>query len=122
MMNLLARFAESRAKRVLIVAALFFVVAGALGAGVADRLDPYGADDPDTQSVQAQDRLEAAGYRGTGVVVLIEDVDVKSPAGQERVEGIADRVAKDPAVQKVSGYLDTQSPDFISEDGNATYL
>jgi uncharacterized membrane protein YdfJ with MMPL/SSD domain len=118
----LARLADRRGRRVVVLCVVFFAAAGALGAGVADRLDPYGADDPDTESVQAQNRLEAAGYRDTGVVVLIEDVDVKSAAGQERVEGIADRVAKDPAVQKVSGYLDTGSRDFISEDGNATYL
>ena len=39
------------------------IVAGALGAGVASRLDPYGADDPATESVQADERLEDAGYQ-----------------------------------------------------------
>ena len=45
-MNRLARMASGHARRVLAIAGIFFLVAGALGAGVADRLDPYGADDP----------------------------------------------------------------------------
>ncbi len=121
MLDRLAGLAERRGRRVVLISIAFFAMAGALGAGVADRLDPYGADDPDTESVQAQDRLEAAGYRGTGVVVLIKG-DVTSAAGRERVEEIADQVAKDDAVQQVTGYLDTGSRDFVSEDGDATYL
>jgi len=31
----------------------------------------YGADDPSTESVIADQRLEDAGYRETGVVVLV---------------------------------------------------
>src|ERR671915_106491 len=81
MMDRLARLADRRARRVLAIAALFFVVAGALGAGVADRLDPYGADDPDTESVIAAERLEGAGFRETGVVVLVDGADVRSPRG-----------------------------------------
>ena len=84
-MKRLAELAQRRGRRVVIVAAIFFVGAGALGAGVADRLDPYGADDPDTESVRADERLEAAGFRDTGVVVLLEDVDVRSAAGRRRV-------------------------------------
>ena len=49
-------------------------------AAVADRLDPYGADDPATESVKADNLLEDAGYRDTGVIVLVEDVDVADAA------------------------------------------
>jgi hypothetical protein len=45
MMERLARLANRRARRVLIFTAILFVVAGALGAGAAQRLDPFGADD-----------------------------------------------------------------------------
>ena len=65
MTDRLARLADGHARRVLIFAAIFFVVAGALGAGVADRLDPYGADDPSTESVKADETLRDAGYRDT---------------------------------------------------------
>ena len=71
-------------KRVLLIAGIFFVLAGALGAGVADRLDPYGADDPDKESFIAKEKLEAAGYRDPQAIVLI-DADVATPEGEQRV-------------------------------------
>ncbi|MGH3092411.1 MAG: hypothetical protein ACRDOG_08830 [Gaiellaceae bacterium] len=107
MLERLARLADRRARRVLIFAAVFFVVAGALGAGVADRLDPFGADDPDTESVVADERLERAGFRETGVVVLVEGVDVRSPRGRERIEGISRELGRDPDVASVSSFLTT---------------
>jgi RND superfamily putative drug exporter len=122
MIDRLANLAQRRGKRVVIGAVMFSVAAGALGAGVADRLDPYGADDPDTESVQSDDRLEAAGYRDTALVVLIDDADPRTAAGRERVESLADQIAADPAVAGVSGYLSTRSDAFISADGQATYL
>jgi uncharacterized membrane protein YdfJ with MMPL/SSD domain len=122
MFDALAGLADRRGRRVVILAVVFFLFAGAVGAGVADRLDPYGADDPDTESVQADERLEDAGYRPTGVVVLIEDVDVTSREGRERVESIAREVGQDPDVMQVTGFLETGSRAFVSEDGDATYL
>ena len=122
MMERLAELAQRRGRRVVIIAAIFFLVAGALGAGVADRLDPYGADDPDTESVRADERLESAGFRETGVVILIEDVDVRSAEGRERVGAIADELAANPDVAEVSSFVNTRSPDFVSSDGNSTYV
>jgi uncharacterized membrane protein YdfJ with MMPL/SSD domain len=121
-MERLARLVDRRSKRVLILAAVLFVVAGAVGARVADHLDPYGADDPGTESVIASHRLEQAGFRETGVIVLVEGVDVRSPAGRERVQAISRRLEQDSDVASVSGFLDTRSRDFISRDGTSTYL
>jgi uncharacterized membrane protein YdfJ with MMPL/SSD domain len=118
----LARLVDGHSKQVLIAAAILFVVAGAFGARVADQLDPYGADDPDTESVIASHRLEQAGFRETGVIVLIEGADVGSPAGRERVEAISHTLERDPDVASVSGFLNTGSRDFISHDGRSTYL
>ena len=61
MMNRLAILADRRARWLTIAAVVLFAAAGVLGAGVADKLDPYGAEDPGTESVRADDRLEAAG-------------------------------------------------------------
>jgi uncharacterized membrane protein YdfJ with MMPL/SSD domain len=122
MMDRLARLADRRARRVLALAAVFFVVAGALGAGVADRLDPYGAEDPDTESVIADNRLEQAGFRDTAVVVLVRGVDVRSREGRARVELLAQRLEADPDVASVAGFPSTHSPDFVSRDGRSTYL
>jgi RND superfamily putative drug exporter len=122
MFEALARLANRHAKRTLILALVVFAAAGVFGAGVADKLDPYGAEDPDTESVQADERLEAAGYRETDVVVLLEDTDPRSPAGSERIDEVTSTIADDPAVAKVSGYANTRSPAFVSKSGDATYL
>ena len=73
MFNSLASLAERHGKRTVILAAIFFVIAGGVGGSVAKHLDPYGADDPSTQSVIADHRLEAAGFRDVSVIVLIEN-------------------------------------------------
>jgi len=122
MLDRLAGLAQRRGRWVVICAVVFFGVAGALGGAVADRLAPYDAEDPDTESAQAEDRLEAAGYRDTGVVVLIDDVDVTSPQGRERVRDVSTLVARDRDVESVAGYLETGSEDFVSRDGDTTYL
>ena len=121
-MRRLAGLADRRPKRVLIIAALLFAVAGVLGAGVADRLAPYGADDPDSESVIAEERLEKAGYRATEVIVLIEGADVEIPAGAQRVRALASDLEADDDVASVNGFLTTKSAAFVSRDGDATYL
>jgi uncharacterized membrane protein YdfJ with MMPL/SSD domain len=122
MLERLARLADRRGRRVVIAAAVFFAGAGALGAGVADRLDPYGADDPATESVKATERLEDAGYRETGVVVLVDDVAVDSPAGRERIETLTRDIRADEDVTQVASFYTTRSRDFVSRDGSSTYL
>jgi uncharacterized membrane protein YdfJ with MMPL/SSD domain len=122
MLEQLAILADRRGRWVVIVAVVLSIAAGALGAGVADRLDPYGADDPATESVKAADRLEQAGYRETGVVVLVDDVDVDSAAGRERIEGLTERIGSDEDVDAVASFYTTGSRDFVSRDGGSTYL
>ena len=122
MFNALANLAERRGRIVVIAAFVLAFGAAAIGGSVADKLDPYGNDDPATESVQATDRLEAAGFRDASVVVLVEDAPVKQAAGQARVEKLSRELRADPDVREVQGYLDTRSPDFLSKDGNATYL
>jgi uncharacterized membrane protein YdfJ with MMPL/SSD domain len=122
MFNSLASFAQRRGKRTVIFAAVFFVVAGALGGGVASKLAPYGDDDPATESVKATDRLEADGYRDPSVIVLFQNTSPTSQAGQQKIQQVERQLRADPDVARVIGYLDTQSRDFVSSDGNATYL
>jgi uncharacterized membrane protein YdfJ with MMPL/SSD domain len=122
MFERLARLADRRGKGVVIAAVAFSIIAGALGAGVADRLDPYGADDPDTESVKADERLEDAGYRETGVIVLVDGVDVDSAADRERIQALEEEVAADEDVIEVASFYTTGSRDFVSTDGSSTYL
>ena len=106
----------------MITAAVLFVAAGALGGGVASHLAPYGADDPATESVKAGDRLEADGYRQASVIVLVQNVSPTSPAGERRIRELEGELRADRDIASVASYLETQSPDFLSRRGDATYL
>jgi uncharacterized membrane protein YdfJ with MMPL/SSD domain len=122
MFGALANLANSRAKIVLVVAVVGAILAGALGSGVADRLDPYGAEDPATESIQAGNRLEDAGYREPSVIVLVDSGNVESPAAKKKVDAVAAQLKADPDVATVSGFYDTGARDFVSKDGQSTYL
>ncbi|HWJ42787.1 MAG TPA: MMPL family transporter [Solirubrobacterales bacterium] len=122
MFDSLARLANGRAKRVALLALAFFLLAGAVGGGVADRLDPYGAEDPATETVQAMDRLEEAGLRIPAVIAVVEDAPVASPATRQRVEALERQVRERPDVASVTGYYDTGARAFVADDGNSTYF
>jgi uncharacterized membrane protein YdfJ with MMPL/SSD domain len=122
MFDALARFADRRAKRVVIAAAVFFLAAGALGGSVADRLAPYGADDPATETVKATNLLQNSGYRNTALVVLVKHARVSRPQTRTRVEGIEGWLRGRREVASVNGYYDTGSRAFVSRNGNSTYV
>src|SRR5919106_5613441 len=122
MFERLAVLAQRRGKMVVLAAVLLTIAAGALGAGVADRLDPYAADDPATESVKATERLQDAGYRETGVVVLVNHLHVRSAAGRERIQALTKRIRADRDVAGVASFYTTGSRDFVSRDGSSTYL
>ena len=48
MLDRLANLTGTYPKRVVALAVILFALAGFFGSGVADRLNPYSADDPDT--------------------------------------------------------------------------
>ncbi len=91
MFDSLARLANGKAKRVGLLAIVFFLLAGAIGGSVADRLDPYGADDPATETVQAEEHLQDAGLRVPAVIAVVEDAPVAQPATRQRVETLEKR-------------------------------
>ncbi len=122
MFDRLAAFIQRRRRWIVICAVVFSVAAGAIGGGVADLLDGYGADDPDTESVIANERLEDAGYRGTGAIVLISDVDVRTPAGLDVVTELNERIEGQRQVEATRWFGDERAPQFLSEDGDATYI
>jgi RND superfamily putative drug exporter len=122
MFDSLARLADGKAKRVALLALVFFLVAGAVGGGVADRLDPYGAEDPATETVQAMDRLEEAGLRIPAVIAVVEDAPVAKPATRQRIESLEQQVRERPDVASVTGFYDTRSKAFVSNDGRSTYF
>lgn len=121
MFDALARLADRRAKRIAFCAILFFLVSGVVGGTVIQTLDPYGADDPATESVKGADVLDRAGYTPVSVVVMI-DAAPRTPEGRARVAAITDRVRANPEVGEVVGFRETRNPDFVSVDGQRTYL
>jgi uncharacterized membrane protein YdfJ with MMPL/SSD domain len=122
MFDALARLAQGNGKRVVIVAAVFFVVAGAMGGSVADRLAPYGADDPATETVKAANLMEDSGYRSTSLVVLLKDAKVSQSQTRARVQGLERWLRGQPAVASVTGYYDSGSRAFVSRNGDSTYV
>jgi uncharacterized membrane protein YdfJ with MMPL/SSD domain len=122
MFDALARLADGKARRIGIFAIVFFVLAAALGGGVASRLDPYGADDPATEAVQARQQLEDAGLHEPAVLAVVKDAPVAAASSRARVETLERSVRRRPGVQAVSGYYDTHSPVFVSRDRRSTYF
>jgi uncharacterized membrane protein YdfJ with MMPL/SSD domain len=122
MFDSLARLANGSAKRVGLFAIAFFLLAGAIGGSVADRLDPYGAEDPDTETVKAMDRLEEAGLRVPAVIAVVEDAPVGDPASRRRVIALEHEIRERTDVASVTGYYDTRSPAFVSRDRQSTYF
>ena len=122
MLDSLARFVYRRRRLVGIGAAIFFVIAAAIGGSVASHLDPYGADDPATESVKANNLLQDRGYRPTGVIVLVQHAPVSNPNAQARVEGIERELRARDDVARVTSYYDTRSTDFVSHGKDETYI
>ncbi len=122
MFDLLARLADRRARRIGLLAIGFFLLAGAAGGSVADRLDPYGADDPATESVQAKNQLNDAGLRVPGVIVVLDHAPVSSPATRARVARLERELGRRDDVQSVSSFYNTRSTDFVSNDRRSTYI
>jgi len=122
MFDSLARLADRRARRVGLFAIAFFLLAGALGGSVAERLDPYGADDPATETVKAREQLQDAGLRIPAVQVVVERAPVAAASTRRRVGALERELRGQPDVASVSGYYTTGSRDFVSTDGESTYL
>jgi len=118
----LARFADRRARRVGLFAVFFFLLAAALGGSVADRLDPYGAEDPATEAIEARETLKDAGFKHPGALVVIRNAPLSTAAGRRKVAAAARELRSMPEVESVAGYLNTRSPDFVSANGRSTYL
>jgi RND superfamily putative drug exporter len=122
MFDALARLADRRARRIGLLAIAFFLLAGALGGSVADRLDPYGADDPATETIEAREQLRDAGLRVPGVIVVVDDAPVAALTTRARVEALAAELRQRDDVKSVDGYYNTRSRDFVSRNGQSTYL
>jgi uncharacterized membrane protein YdfJ with MMPL/SSD domain len=122
MFDALARFADGNARRIGIAAILFLLLAGVVGGSVSSRLDPYGADDPATETVKAKEQLQDAGLRVPAVFAVVQDAPVAQASSRARVEALERGVRRRADVAAVSGYYDTRSPAFVSRDRRSSYF
>src|SRR5207244_8113757 len=122
MFDPLARFIYKRRRFIGVGAAVFFVLAIAVGGSVARHLAPYGNDDPATESVRADDLIQSKGYRETSVVVLFKGARVSSPAMRARVRNVERQLRSRHDVATVTGHYDSGSRAFVSRNGHETYL
>jgi RND superfamily putative drug exporter len=122
MFDSLARLANRRPRRIALAAVVFFLIAGALGGSVAERLDPYGADDPATEAVEARTQLEGAGNRIPGVLVVVADAPVRKASTRQRIAALERELSARADVAAISSFYTTGSRDFVARDGGSTYL
>ena len=97
----LAELATHRARLVLPIAVVIAVLAAILGAGVGNRLDPYDASDPGSQSAKAVAEIErVSGVEpSAGLLALVRAPGgVYRPAIRAKVRRIERVMRADPAV------------------------
>jgi uncharacterized membrane protein YdfJ with MMPL/SSD domain len=115
--------ATRRPKRVVAAAVLVVLAAAVAGSSVADRLDPYAADDPSTESVRADALLERAGVgAGVDVVALVDTPSgAASPSGRARVDEVAAELRADRDVGRVVTF-EQGGRALVARDGRSTYV
>ncbi len=111
---------------VLVVAVGCVAFAGVWGIGVFDSLDDGGSlDDPASESQQLGPRItEEFGRQHVDLIVLYSspELTVDDPEFRDAVVAATARIEANPAVEMVTSYYDTQSPELVSTDQHATYL
>ena len=124
MLSRLAVFVHAHRRPVLYVAIAGAVIAGVFGAGVANKLSPYGQNDPATQSVQATNRYQAATGRqiDPGIVALVASGAVRTATAEQRVNKVAAELRGQPDVANVLTYYGTHNRAMVSADGRSTYV
>jgi RND superfamily putative drug exporter len=118
----LARFTVRRRRRVLLGAVVAFLVAGAIGGGVAERLSSGGFEDPKAESTRAQHLVDEAFGAGTPNLVLLvtakPGAGVDDPATAAAGQALTAEVEQlDGVDQAVSYWSLGNAPPLRSKDG-----
>ncbi len=121
----LARLAVGHARAILLAAVLLAAAAAVLGASVANRLNPFEAGDPSTQSTRTVEAIErSSGLEATpGLLALIRAPGgVYTPAIRAKAARIGRIMRSDPAVGRLESYLNGAAPVYVSREGTMTYV
>ncbi len=125
MFDRLARIATNRPRRVVGIAVVVAVLAGAFGANVAEQLGPYGADDPRDDSVKSDQRLESSlGYDPATALIAVVETDAQpgSAAARAKVKRVERVLEGDPDVAKVATFYDTGDRAQVSKDRRSQFI
>ncbi len=125
MFNRLASLINRWPAAILVAGVIFVVIAGLIGTRVFGALSGGGFQDPKSESVSADGRLEVASHQRAdgGLIALVRmGQDVNAPVAREEVDRVAQTVARDPAVDQVLTYYTTHSPALVSRDGRSTFV
>jgi RND superfamily putative drug exporter len=122
MLTRFARLSTGRPRAVLVLAAIFFVVAGALGGGVAEHLTSGGFDDPAAESSQAGELLADQFDTGVPNVILLvtaKSGSVDDPDAAAAGQALTERLAAEPGLDDVVSYWsEGNAPPLRSEGGD----
>jgi RND superfamily putative drug exporter len=115
-----------RRRLVLFTALAFFLVAGAVGGGVASHLSSGGFNDPGSASTRANNLLQDQFHSGNPNVVLLVTArhgTVDNPQVARDGQALTDRLAHEPRVAQASSYWSLgQAPPLKSKDGHQALI
>jgi putative drug exporter of the RND superfamily len=114
-----------RPRVVLAIAGATTAAALAFGVLGLDRLHPYSAADPDSDSVRAAERVyEEIGIDpDAGIVALIDlPAGPDSQRSQDRVDDVAKRIFLQHGIGFISSYYTTGDRSMVSRDGTKSFV
>jgi RND superfamily putative drug exporter len=121
MLDRLGHFTVRHRKAVLVGTAVFFVVAAALGGGVASRLSSGGFEDPSSESSRAGDAIEREfGEQQPDLILLVtaKQGSVDDPEMAAAGRALTARLGSERGVARAISYWDLGSPPPLrSNDG-----
>jgi trehalose monomycolate/heme transporter len=109
---------------VLAVALGFVAVGVGWGMGVFNVLSSGGFEDPGSEAATAYERInEELGNQGVDLLVLYasDQYTVDDPRFRDPVTATLAELRRQPMVESVASWYDTQTPTMIAEDRRATY-
>jgi RND superfamily putative drug exporter len=122
----LGRSLVVRRRPVVVVAALLFVLAGALGADVADKLSTGGFENPSADSTRAGDLLDDRFGAGEPNVVLLVQADVGTVDDPDVVAAgmaVTEELASQPNTAAVVSYWSLgNAPPLRGDDGSSALV
>jgi uncharacterized membrane protein YdfJ with MMPL/SSD domain len=128
MLDLFARLAAERTRRILIIAGVVFLLAAAIGVPVVKILKSESSDfqDPQAQNQQVLRAVERATGQSAsyGVAALVSSkTDVRrDPAVQAQAAHVVALLSKQPGFQRALDYPATHLPVLVSRDGRETLV